>query len=107
MLNTKTKTYPSHVLEDELRQRGIAVQCVWEMRGPPNTFVEWIVCYIVGNTVMLVETHKNGHGWNAFTPCADGEISATVDDVIARCCREIPGQPVPIASGVPFDGRKS
>lgn len=105
MSAAKEKVYPSHVLEDELRKRGVLVQCMWEVKGPENTFVEWIVCYLVDSTVMMVLTYNDGRSWNAFTPCSDGRIDATVEDVIARCCRVI--EPAPIASGVPFDGRKS
>lgn len=106
-LVSKTKTYPNHVAEDELRKRGIMVQCLWELKGPPNTFVEWITCYLVDNTVMLVETYKDGSGWNAFTPSDKNEIATTIDDIVARCCRIIPGQPSPITSAPGFDGRKS
>lgn len=84
------KIYPSHVLEDELRKRGIPFRCMWEMKGPPDTFIEWIVCYLVGNTPMMVQTFKEGHGWNAFSPCDKNETDATVEDVIARCCRKVP-----------------
>ena len=90
MPKPKEKIYPSHVLEDELRMRGVQVQCMWEYKGPPETFVEWIVCYLVGNTPMIVQTFKDRRGWEAFTPCSDGKVKGTVDDVIARCCLPIP-----------------
>lgn len=85
----KDHTYPSHVLEEEIRKRGYPIRCMWEMKGPPNTRIIWVVCYLCEGTIVLVTTYEGG-SWEAFTPNQDGKIEATVEDVIARCCRKVP-----------------
>lgn len=79
--------YPDHTLEDALRNHGADVGCLWELRGPKNTDVAWIVCYGVRGlgcgSVVLVETYKSG-GWEAFTTNDKNDTQSTIADVLSR-----------------------
>lgn len=85
----KTDKYPSRILEDKLRERGLEPRLMWEMRGPKDTGIKWISCYFLEKNLILVETFDGG-GWNAFTPDLTNNVEATVEDVIARCCPKVP-----------------
>jgi hypothetical protein len=87
---TKARTYPDHTLEKALRERGIQVRVLWEMKGPKNTLIDWLVGYAIAGQICIVETFKSG-GWDAFTSGQSNLIDETVADVIARCVGEIGG----------------
>lgn len=80
---TSTIKYPNTVLEKALRERGVDCRCLWEHRGPKNTFIAWIVAYLVNGRVVMVQTYKEG-GWDAFTPNSENDVEATIKDVMAR-----------------------
>jgi hypothetical protein len=81
----RKRTYPDQTLENAARAAGIDIAVFWEMRGPPNTFVDWMVAYSIGHTPVIVQTYKNGNGWNAFTPCQSIAVDETIADVFKRC----------------------
>lgn len=78
-----TKVYPDHTLENALRERGINVMCFWEVPGPKNTSIEWMVSYGVNGAVVLVQTYKDG-GWEAYTHSKSNKVDDTIADVLAR-----------------------
>ena len=84
----KSGKYPDRTLEHAVRAAGISCRCLWEIKGPKDTGIAWMAAYLVGHQVCLVQTFKDGGGWNAFTPCSSGRIDDTVADVIARCSAE-------------------
>ena len=81
-----TKTYPSHVLADALRERGLDCRLMWEIPGPKNTEVAWLSCYLVQSDICIVSTYKGGW-WGAYTPSGKTEAGAIVEDVIVRTRR--------------------
>lgn len=80
----KTKTYPDRTLENAIRAAGHRCPCLWEMRGPKNTEVAWIVAYAVGHSVVMVQTFKNGNGWNAYSSAPTIRVDDTIADVLER-----------------------
>lgn len=89
MPNAKTRTaqYADRTLENALRERThnrVNVALMWEMRGPENTGVAWLSCFIVNGTLLIVETFKDG-GWNALTSDRSNRVDETINDVIERC----------------------
>lgn len=82
---TKVKVYPNHILEEELRKRGVDVRCMWVEKGPRDTGIAWHECLLVKGRIVLVQTFEGGRSWDAFTSNDDGDIEATVEDVIKRC----------------------
>lgn len=83
-MTIKPQIYPSHVFEDELRKRGIDYRVMWEQRGPKNTGVSWMTCYLVGRSVALVQTYRQG-GWEVYTPHHENDIDKAVEDALRRC----------------------
>lgn len=81
----KEKTYPNHTLEDKLLERGVRFKCLWEMRGPKDSGIDWIVSYLVEARVIIVHTFKGRRGWEVYLASQEGETDATVDEVIAHC----------------------
>lgn len=75
---------PSTILETELKARGIHPRRLWEMRGPKDTDITWMHALMLDRGIVIVQTFSYG-GWDAYTALNDSQISATVDDVIARC----------------------
>lgn len=90
----KEKIYPVRIdllLCERAREAGVELaigRCLWSIPGPKNTDIAWIECWPVGAAVVIVETFKSG-GWNAFSPCQNGDITATLNDVIERCQRKM------------------
>lgn len=78
------KLYPSHALENAIRERGYRCDTLWETKGPRATAVAWMVCYLINGRVVIVQTGRHGE-WEAFTSNDSPEAKATVDDVLARC----------------------
>lgn len=83
--NRATRIHPNTTLPDELRSSGVDCQIMWEIPGPKDTLIAWLSCYQVGKSVCIVQTFKDGNGWNAFTPPLTNHIPETVSDVIVRC----------------------
>jgi hypothetical protein len=79
-----TKIYPDHTLENELRERGIWAKCLWEMRGPKDTDIAWMVAYAIAGSVVIVQTYKSG-GWQVYLPSQSIRTDETVGEVIERC----------------------
>jgi hypothetical protein len=80
-----TKQQPDTTLQEKLREQGVSCRLQWEMRGPKDTLVAWLSCYLVNGYLVIVETYKDNCGWEAFTPSGSIKIDETVADVIARC----------------------
>jgi hypothetical protein len=78
------KTYPDLTFEGEARKRGAEVRVCWGIPGPAHTQVAWIVCYIVNDSVAIVETYK-GQGWHVFTPAPVAGTEESVTDAVDRC----------------------
>ena len=79
-----SKTYPSTVLQDRLRDAGVDCRCMWEIPGPKDTAIAWLSCYLVGKGVVIVQTFKDGNGWDSYTSCGKNSIEASVADVMER-----------------------
>lgn len=82
MAKTQTKTYPNTTLEKALRERGVPIRLMWEVPGPKDTMVAWLSCYLVNARVVIVQTYKDGNGWQVYTPVEDATITGTVEQVI-------------------------
>jgi hypothetical protein len=87
----RAKPYPSRVLANALRDRGMDASCQWEERGPKDTQIAWMAMYLVKPEnakpqLILVQTFKNGLGWQAFVQAAPHTIDtdATIADVVSR-----------------------
>ena len=80
----RKKVYPDHTFENAAREAGARVICCWEQSGPRDTQVAWMVYYLVGRTVALVHTHRDG-SWEVYTPGRSIKIDATIADALARC----------------------
>lgn len=81
----KQAIYPDHTLENAVRAAGHSCRCLWEMKGPPRTLIAWLVAYDINGRVCIVQTFKDGNGWNVYTACNSIGIDDTVADVLARC----------------------
>lgn len=86
-----TKTiakHPDSTLEDGLRERGVIVRVMWEMKGPKDTQIAWLQLLGVGSKcrLFIVETYKDG-GWEVFIQSREGKITECIDEV-ARVCEE-------------------
>jgi hypothetical protein len=90
----RKKTYPDHTLEELCRKAGAGVSVLWEIPGPKNTAIAWLVAYHIGKNICIVQTFKDG-GWTALTPNDSNCVDDTVADVLNRC-----------AVGLPFDAAK-
>lgn len=79
----ESKKYPNKTLQSRLRDRDVECRLMWEIKGPKDTDVSWLSCYLVGrNTVIHVSTYKSG-GWDAYLPAAFGvEVDDTVNSVL-------------------------
>ena len=55
------KIYP-YDLRAEVRQLNpdAMVALMWEMKGPKNTDVAWLSCWVVQGQLIIVETFKSG-----------------------------------------------
>lgn len=89
----RKKTYPDTTFEGIARKAGANVRVLWEMKGPENTLIAWMVGYQVNGGVAFVQTYKDGAGWDVFTPSDTRDITASVADALNRC-----GVPVPAAA---------
>jgi hypothetical protein len=79
------RTNPDHTFENRVRAAGHRCHALWEMRGPKDTNVAWIVAYAIdGKGPVLVQTYEDGDGWDAFSPCRSNEVGATVTDALTR-----------------------
>lgn len=82
---------PSAVFADAARAAGAEVRLGWEIPGPDGTLVEWLSCYLVNGSVAIVETFKDGGGWDVFTPCGQNNTDATLADAFNRLGVKSPG----------------
>jgi len=87
-MSQPAKIYPSRALEEELTKRDCRVRCLWQLAGPKNTGVAWIECLAIwtpggASSTAIVQTFKEG-GWDVYISSGHIEVSATVDEVIAR-----------------------
>ena len=81
----RKRTYPDQTLENAARKAGVRVVVLWEMKGPANTAVDWMVGYQLGSWPCIVQTYTDGNGWNAFTPNNSNRVDDTIADVFNRC----------------------
>ncbi len=81
----RKRTSPSQAFTNAARARNFHVRIMWEIPGPKGTQIEWLSCYQVGLSICIVETFKDGNGWNVFTPGRTNSIDESVDDALARC----------------------
>ncbi len=81
----RKRTYPDQTLEKALRASGVRVVVLWEIKGPKDTSVDWMVGYQAGSWPVIVQTYTDGNGWNAFTPARTIDVDKTIADVFARC----------------------
>ena len=79
------KTYPDHTLRDALYNAGHSYRLMWEIRGPKNTSIAWMTCYLVNGCTVIVQTFKDRCGWQAFTHNHSIGVDDVVADVIAHC----------------------
>lgn len=77
------KTYPDRFLQNALREKDLEARLMWDMKGPKDTSIAWVSCYVVNRSLVLVETFEGG-GWEAFTPPQTNHINETIDDVLQR-----------------------
>lgn len=81
----RQKTYPDHTLADAARAAGARVILAWEMPGSANTQIAWLSCYMINDGLCIVETFRDGGGWEALTSLPDRDVAATIADVLNRC----------------------
>ncbi len=87
-MRENTKTYPSDVLVNQLRAAGHRVGLMWEIKGPKDTMIAWISCYLVnGDMIVHVLTYHKGNGWEYLMPGVEMQTDKVVDDVIAHIQR--------------------
>jgi hypothetical protein len=75
--------FPNRDLEQALRQEDLTVQVMWQEKGPPNTEVAWMECLLVDGRLVIVQTYKDGNGWQAFKGVhgtLDQIVNAIIDD---------------------------
>jgi hypothetical protein len=89
-----TKTYPDQTFERAARDAGAWVHVLWEQPGPKDTLIAWNVAYNVNGAPVIVQTYKDGDGWNVFTCAVTNDVQASIADALARC-----GVTVPKAEG--------
>ena len=71
-MTAKTKhVYPDHTLEKRLIEQGCVVRCMWQIKGPKDTLVEWMEYLLVTPPDshprgVIVQTFKEDSGWTAF-----------------------------------------
>lgn len=78
------RIHPDSTIADRCREAGARVRLVWEERGPKNTGVAFLTCYLINDTLCIVSTFSRG-GWDAYTPCGEVLIENAVADVMRRC----------------------
>lgn len=78
--------FPDQTLERRIVEAGATVRCMWQMKGPKDTGVAWLVCLMVGKRgdMVIVETFHHG-GWNAFSAPHSNSVDDTIADVLERC----------------------
>lgn len=81
----RQKVYPDHTFENAARSAGARVVVLWEEKGPKNTEIAWNTCYFVNGRPAIVQTYKDGAGWNVFTPAETNDIDKSVADALNRC----------------------
>ena len=79
-----SKVYPNRTVEEAARAAGAQVVCLWQMKGPPHTLIEWMEGLLINGTVCLIQTFREG-GWQAYTPCQSNRTDDTLADVLNRC----------------------
>ena len=79
--------YPSHELEDALRERGFHVVCHWEEKRPKNTAIAWMHYLFASNGEsaggMIVQTFREG-GWSVYVEPTK-HLDRTTSSA-PRCC---------------------
>lgn len=83
-MTQKAKRYPDKTLETEWQRRGLRYTVGWEIPGPKNTGVAWMVGYGLNGRVVIVQTFIDG-GWEAYTASGSLNVAVTIDDVMMRC----------------------
>jgi hypothetical protein len=77
--NKRKRTYPDKTFEDAARKCNIVVKVLWEMPGPSNTAVAWMVAYSINGRVAIVQTYFGDCGWDVFTQ------ATTTVEALNRC----------------------
>lgn len=90
MNKPKEKTYPNTELQGILTKNGFDCRTLWEMKGPPNTAIAWLSCYVVNGCTVMVQTYTDNNGWQAYTHNASDKVKDTVEDVVSRCGLKFP-----------------
>lgn len=86
-MSTKSKkVFPNQALEKRLIAEGVAVVCMWQLRGPENTGVAWLECLMANHVMLIVETYRDG-GWEVFTAAQSVDVDLTVAEVLSRVKR--------------------
>lgn len=51
-----------------MRERLDRSRLMWEMRGPKDTMIEWLQCWLILSTgrMILIECYKDGNGFDVF-----------------------------------------
>lgn len=80
----------NRVLRDQCLEAGASVDLVWEMPGPHVNHVQWVSCYVIGDSTCIVETLADDD-WRAFLQSGK---EPTVAEVIARCYGKRPPEGV-------------
>lgn len=62
---TKTKSYPSHTFARLAREAGFEPRLFWEIKGPKDTAIAWLSCYVIKGRVFHVITYDND-GWDVL-----------------------------------------
>lgn len=78
------KVYPDHTFENAIRDKGLSCLCMWEQSAPKKSNWAWLVGYLVGDTVVIVQTFKEGRGWQAFLPVESAMVQGTIDEIVKR-----------------------
>ena len=80
------RVYPDNQLIDHLRAAGLHPHCMWQVKGPKDTSVAWMECWMCSGQVFIIQTFKGSAGgwWEVFLPCRETTIPATINEVINR-----------------------
>lgn len=82
------KTYPNRDIENAARRAGARVTCLWEIPGPKDTGIAWMSALSINGAIAIVQTYKDGGGYEVFTPTVFRNVDETVKYIMADCVPE-------------------
>lgn len=78
------KQFFDHTLEDALRENGMAISCLWQIKNPVQNMAGMEGLMVNGRVFLIVQTFADGFGWQALMSNDSNRIDATVAAVMER-----------------------